>query len=136
MRGKKILFGISVLFYLGMILLSLSARRLYTASLPRVRIGYLEHRLFRVDGERAYLPAMPEELAKKELYSLKEVERNGELRYVAERLELCFGELQDGYYPVLEGINILSPLVVEGMEGLTEGQEVFLENEEELKSLY
>ena len=136
MRGKKILFGISVLFYLGMILLSLSARRLYTASLPRVRIGYLEHRLFRVDGERAYLPAMPEELAAKELYALTEVERNGELRYVAERLEPCFGERQDGYYPVLEGINILSPLVVEGMEGLTEGQEVCLENEEELKSLY
>lgn len=136
MRGKKILFGISVLFYLGMILLSLSARRLYTASLPRVRIGYLEHRLFRVDGERAYLPAMPEELAAKELYALTEVERNGELRYVTERLEPLFGEEQDGYYPVLEGINILSPLVVEGMEGLTEGQEVCLENEEELKSLY
>ena len=136
MRGKKILFGISVLFYLGMIVLSLSARRLYTASLPRVRIGYPEHRLFRVDGERAYLPAMPEELAAKELYALAEVERNGELRYVAERLEPLFGEWQDGYYPVLEGINILSPLVVEGMEGLTEGQEVCLENEEELKSLY
>ena len=136
MRGKKILFGISVLFYLGMILLSLSARRLYTASLPRVRIGYPEHRLFRVDGEQAYLPAIPEELAAKELYALTEVERNGELRYVAERLEPLFGEWQDGYYPVLEGINILSPLVVEGMEGLTGGQEVFLENEEELKSFY
>ena len=136
MRGKKILFGISVLFYLGVILLSLSARRLYTASLPRVRIGYPEHRLFRVDGEQAYLPAIPEELAAKELYALAEVERNGELRYVAERLEPLFGEWQDGYYPVLEGINILSPLVVEGMEGLTGGQEVFLENEEELKSFY
>jgi len=136
MRGKKILFGISVLFYLGMILLSLSARRLYTASLPRVRIGYPEHRLFRVDGEQAYLPAIPEELAAKELYALTEVERNGELRYVAERLEPLFGEEQDGYYPVMEGINILSPLVVEGMEDLTEGQEVCLENEEELKSLY
>lgn len=136
MRGKKILFGISVLFYLGMIVLSLSARRLYTAVLPRVRIGYPEHRLFRVDGEQAYLPAIPEELAAKELYVLAEVERNGELRYVAERLEPLFGEWQDGYYPVLEGVNILSPLVVEGMEGLTEGQEVCLENEEELKSLY
>ena len=135
MRGKKILFGISVFFYLGMIVLSLSARRWYTASLPRVRIGYPEHRLFRVDGEQAYLPAIPEELAAKELYVLAEVERNGELRYVAERLEPLFGEWQDGYYPVLEGINILSPLVVEGMEGLTEGQEVCLENEEELKSL-
>ena len=135
MRGKKILFGISAVFYLGMILLSLSAKRLYTASLPRVRIEYPEHRLFRVDGEQAYLPAIPEELAAKELYVLAEVERNGELRYEAERLEPCFGELQDGYYPVLEGVNILSPLVVEGMEDLTEGQEVFLENEEELKSL-
>ena len=137
MRGKKILFGISVLFYLGMIVLSLSARRLYTAVLPRVRIAYLEHRLFRVDGERAYLPAMPEELAAKELYALAEVERNGELRYSVSRLEnVRLGEEQDGYYPVLEGVNILSPLVVEGMEGLTEGQEVCLENEEELKSLY
>ena len=136
MRGKKILFGISVLFYLGVILLSLSARRLYTASLPRVRIGYPEHRLFRVDGEQAYLPAIPEELAAKELYVLAEVERNGELRFVTEGLEPLFGEWQDGYYPVLEGINILSPLVVEGMEGLTGGQEVFLENEEELKSFY
>ena len=135
MRGKKILFGISAVFYLGMIVLSLSAKRLYTASLVRVRICYPEQRLFRVDGERAYLTAIPEELAKKELYALTEVERNGELRYVAERLEPCFGELQDGYYPVLEGVNILSPLVVEGMEDLTEGQEVFLENEEELKSL-
>ncbi len=137
MQGKKILFGISVLFYLCMILLSLSARRLYTASLPRVRIGYPEQRLFLVDGERAYLPAVSEELAAKKLYCLTEVERNGELRYSVSRLEnVRLGEEQDGYYPVLEGVNILSPLVVEGMEGLTGGQEVCLENEEELKSLY
>lgn len=137
MEKKKLLFAVIGLFYFGMALLALIAKSLHTASLPRIHIGYLEQRMFWVEGNQAYLPALPRELCETELYYLSEEEKNGEVRYFARKMDsVSFGEEEDGYCPVLDGMSVLWPLITEGAEELTEGQEVFVENEEDLKSWY
>lgn len=135
MRKKTAVLVLSGLFYGAMLLLAVFAKKLHTATLPKVRIAYLEQKTFLTGEEREYLPALPEELYGKLLYSVTEEERNGELRYVARKLEgVHLGEEKDGYYPVLGGISSFTPLIVEGYEKPEEGREVFVENEEEIKS--
>ncbi len=135
MRKKTIILVVSGLFYLIMLLLAVFARKLHTAALPHVRIGYLEQKTFTVEEGRVYLPALPEELYGKPLYYVSEEEKNGEIRYVAKGLEATVAaEEQGGYYGVLDGISGFTALIVEGFEELEEGREVFVENEEEIKS--
>ncbi len=137
MGKKKLLFAVSVLFYFGMALLAVFAEKLHTASLTRVRIAYLEQRVFHAGESQSFLSALPRELCRTELYYLSEEEKNGEVRYIARKIEnLSLGEEEDGYCPVVDGMSALWPLITEGAEQLTEGQEVFVENEEDLKSWY
>lgn len=137
MRKKDILWAVNGLFYLVMLMLALFAKRIYTSSLPCVRIGYLERKTFVLDGESIFLTALPEELYGKTLYSVIKEEKNGENRFVVSKVQANIsGEKQNGYYPVLGGLSDFVMLVVEGMEELEEGREVFIENEEEIASWY
>lgn len=137
MRRKRILCLVSGLFYLCMAVLGISAKKLHTASLPNVCIGYLEQRSFFVEGNQDFLPALPQELYGTELYYLSEEEKNGEVRYIARKIEnLSLGEEEDGYYPVVDGMSAYWPVITEEAEELKDGQEVFVENEEDLKSWY
>ena len=135
MQKRRVLVAVSALFYLTMVLLAVFAKKLHTASLPRVRIGYLEQRIVTIDGKQQYLPVMPEELYGTDIYRISEEEKNGEIRYVARRIEVTVSdEPQKGYYAVLSGLNSYSTLIVGGFEALEEGREFFVENEEEIKS--
>lgn len=135
MRKKGVVFAISGLFYLMMLLLTLFAKKRYMASLPVVRIGYLEQRTFLTGEGQIYLPALPEELYGKTLYCIRMEEKNGEPRYIAREIRAVLsGEKENGYYAVSGGISGFVPLVLEASEELEEGREVFVENEEELKS--
>lgn len=135
MRKRTVLLAISGLFYAVLLLLTVFAKKLYTASLPRVKIGYLEQRAVTVGEERQYLPMLPEKLYGKTLFFVSAEEKNGEFRYVARALEATVAEeQQNGYYAVLDGINGFTALIVEGFEELEEGREVFVENEKEIKS--
>lgn len=135
MRKKKVLVAVSAVFYLAMALLAVFAKKLHTASLPSVRIGYLEQKTVTIDGKRQYLPALPQELYGKPLYFVSEEEKNGETRYVARRIEVTVSdEPQEGYYAVLSGVSSYTALIVEGFAELEEGREVFVVNEEEIKS--
>lgn len=135
MRKRTVLLIISGLFYGALLLLTVFAKKMYTASLPCVKIGYLEQRAVTVGEERQYLPMLPEKLYGKTLFFVSTEEKNGELRYVARALEATVAEQQiNGYYAVLDGINSFTALIVEGFEELEEGREVFVENEKEIKS--
>lgn len=137
MRRKRILCLVSGLFYLCMAVLGMFAKKLHTASLPKVRIGYLEQRSFWVEESQEFLPALPQELYGTVLYYLSEEEKNGEVRYIARKIEnLSLGGEVDGYYPVVDGMSAYWPVITEVAEELKEGQEVFVENEEDLKSWY
>ena len=135
MQKKRVLVAASAVFYLVLALLAVFAKKLHTASLPRVRIGYLEQKNVIVDGKQQYLPVLSEELYGTDIYCISEEEKNGEIRYVARRIEVTVSdEPQKGYYAVLSGLNSYSPLIVECFEVLEEGREVFVVNEEEIKS--
>ena len=135
MQKKKVLVAVSAVFYLAMALLAVFAKKLHTASLPTVRIGYLEQKTVTIDRERQYLPMLPQGLYGKPLYQVSVEEKNGEIRYVARYVEVTvYDELQVGYYAVLTGLDSYTPLIVEGVEALEDGGEVFVENEEEIKS--
>ena len=137
MGNKKLLFAVIALFYFGMALFAIFAKKIHTASLPRVRIGYLEQRVFAIGERQSFLPALPRELCGTELYYLSEEEKNGEMRYFARKMdELVIGEEENGYCPVTEGMSALWPLITDGAEELKDGQEVVVENEEDLKSWY
>ncbi len=135
MGRKKILFAVIVLFYFGMALLAVFAKKLHTASLSKVRIAYLEQRVFNVGESQSFLPALPREFLGTELYYLSEEEKNGEVRYIARSLDgVILGEEENGYCPVTDGMSAFWPLITVGTEKLKDGQEVFVENEEDLKS--
>lgn len=135
MHKKKVLVAVSAVFYLAMALLAVFAKKMHTASLPTVRIGYLEQKTVTIDEKRQYLPVLPEELHGKPLYQVSEEEKNGEIRYVARRIEITVAdEPKEGYYAVLSGGGSYTALIVEGFDELEEGKEVFVENEEEIKS--
>ena len=137
MRKRKLLFAVIVLFYFSMALLAIVAKKLHTASMPRVRIEYLEQRVFYVGESQTFLPALPRELCETELYYFSVEEKNGEVRYIARNLNgVTLGKEENGYCPVLDGMSAIWPLITTGAEQLTEGQEVFVENEEDLKSWY
>lgn len=135
MRKKRAVFVVGGVFYLVMFFLTLFAKRMHAASLPSVRIGYLEQRMFLTVGDGAYLPALPEELYGKKLYCISIEEKNGEPRYITREVRAVFsGEKEKGYYAVSGGISGFVPLVMEASGELKEGREVFVENEEEIKS--
>lgn len=135
MRKKAVILTFSALFYVAMLLLAVFAKKIHTAALPTVRIAYLEQKMFLLGEEREYLPALPEELHGRLLYYVSEEEKNGEIRYVARKLEnVQLGEKNGTYYPVQDGISSFVTLIVESDEALEEGKEVFVENEEEIKS--
>lgn len=137
MEKKRLFFAVSVLFYFGMAFLAVFAEKLHTASLTRVDITYLEQRVFHMGESQSIHLALPQELCETELYYLSEEEKNGEIRYIARRLDdVILGEEENGYCPVIEGMSALWPLITEGTEELKDGQEVFVENEEDLKSWY
>ena len=129
------LVAVSAVFYLALALLAVFAKKVHTAALPRVRIGYLEQKSVTIDGKQQYLPVLPEELYRTDIYRISEEEKNGEIRYVAWRIEVTVSdEPQGGDFAVLSGPDSYTPLIVEGFEALEEGREVLVENEEEIKS--
>lgn len=135
MQKKRVLVAVSAVFYLALALMAVFAKKVHTAALTHVRIGYLEQRNMRIDEKQQYLPAMPEELYGEVLYRVSEEEKNGEIRYVAREIRVTVADgPQEGYYGVLSGLDSYTPLIVEGDESLEDGREVFVENEEDIKS--
>ncbi len=133
--SKKILLVTCGLFYLSMILLTVCAKRTHTATLARVLIGYPEQMSFAEGETHTYLPAVPQELGENKLFYLVEEQKNGEMRFfVREAGDIILGEAEDGYCPVLGGFSAGWPLIMEHTEELTDGQEVFVENEEEYQA--
>lgn len=133
MHKKKVVLIVSVCFYLTMFVLALCSRRMYEEKLPKVRICYLEQMAFWEGEEYAYLPALPRALYNRPLYYVEVVEKNKEKCYIVKKVEqLVLGQENGGYYAVKDGVSAYVPLIVEPEGDFTEGQEVLVENEEEI----
>lgn len=133
MQKKKIILAISVCFYLAMAVLALTSRSVYEAGLPRVHICYLEQMAFWEDGAYSYLPALPKELAGQTLTYVTAEIRNKETHYVVKKADqVVLGAEKNGYYAVISGFSEYFALITESDGVLEEGQEVLVENEEEI----
>ena len=134
MCKRKVVLVISVCFYLAMCVLALCSRRMYQADMSVVKICYLEHRMFFEDGKHSYLPALPETFYNRPLYYVEVTMKNKEKIYTVRKAEnLVLGYENDGYYPI-KGDNMWAyrAVIVEPEGEFTEGQEVLVENEEEI----
>lgn len=127
--GRGILAAVSVLFYAGMLVLALGARRLHESRLPRVFVTEPEIIVFGEGGAWTASSALPEEMVTGgKLFVISEELVNGETRTVAREVtELLLGRTEDGYREILRGVNTMSQVIVGAWEGLSDGDEVLVE---------
>lgn len=129
---KRIVLIISVLFYAGMFFMTCTARTLHEAKLPHVKVLELEYELF-IDGEgnQSFGAAFPKEWYREgELYKISNVMINDEYRTIARRVEdLELGLENEEYYQVKNGIGANEKIIVDGLDKVTDGCEVYIEDE-------
>lgn len=76
----------SVLFYMGMLLLTVVGRVVHNDGLPKVRGQYPEMFLFRDGEETVYKPGLPISLKDQLVFQIVCREKNGEKRYFAKQI--------------------------------------------------
>lgn len=130
---KKILFGITVLFFTGMLFLTLFAEPLHNASLPKVTVSRPEQRPFPYeytleDGAVSIGSiqkiAVPKTMLESGVYVLYSAEKNGTRRDFVRLAPVQTGEERDGYVEIVSGIVFSDRIVTESTEELYDGCEV------------
>ena len=132
MGKKKLIAAVSIVFYAGMLILALVARSLHESRLPKVTVTFQEIKTFRTEGIDSFSPALPQEIAESgRLFIISEEVINGEIRRIArEASGLETGGLSaDGYREFTNGISTLTQVIVDGREGLSDGEEVLVKGE-------
>lgn len=134
---KVTLLVISALFYVGMLLFTVVARKVHEAGLPKVTGCYPEMYSYSDGATSGFKAGIPLYLKDKPLFQIAVREKNGELRYYAELVtEFEVLEEQEEVYLVDGGVNSYQMIISEGMEAVEDGSEVVLLNEEDFKSWY
>ncbi len=126
-----ILVVVSVLFYAGMLVLALGARRLHESSLPRVDVVKPEIIVFGAGETWKVSSALPEEMVTDgTLFVVSQELVNGEIRMVARKVaDLLLGQTEDGYREIIRGVDAMSQVIVDAGEELSDGDEVLLKEE-------
>ena len=126
---KRIVLIISILFYVVMAVLSLTARKIHNANLPQVEVMELKSDIFyNEDGSHSFGVSLP-----KELYNDGVVYRvtteiiNKEFRYIARLAQnIEFGEENFTCYEVKDGLFYNDKIIISSLEGITDGCEVYI----------
>lgn len=131
---KWIVLIASVLFYAFMLVLTFTARGLHEASLPWVKVTTIgTHTFTDENGEQVYSIALPKDIYdSRTIYQVTTDIVNGEWRQVAHLLnpdQVQVGLSDYGYYEILKGLYYYNLIITDGLEGLTDGCEVYIENE-------
>ena len=132
---KKILLILTVLFFAGMLFLTLFAEQMHNASLPKVTVSHPEQKLFPYEytdengelqtgfAQKLVVPAvMPEN----GVYILYYAEKNGTKRSFVRKAPVQTGEEQDGYVEIVSGLMFSDRIVIESTEALYDGCEVMV----------
>lgn len=136
MNKKKPLIFITLLFFSGMLFLTLTAKKFYIASLPHVKARPLNKESFTLEKksdlgnityERTSL-GLPKYLYNADaIYKISTIIKNGEQRYIAIKLSnVSIGSSNADYYQVLNGISNTDIIILEGYEKLEDGHEVYI----------
>lgn len=129
---KRIVLIISVLFYAGMFFMTCTARALHEAKLPHVKVLNLEYELFiDEEGNQSFGAAFPKEYYQEgEIYKISNVMINDEYRTIARRVDgLELGMENEKYYQVKNGIGSSEPIIVDGLDNVVDGGEVYIVEE-------
>lgn len=130
---KKILLIITIIFFAGMLLLTLFAEPLHNASLPKVTVSRPEQRPFPYEytdenGEprtgSIQKIAVPKPMLEDGIYVVYSAEKNGTKRDFVRRAPVQTGEERDGYVEIVSGIMFSDRIVTESTEELYDGCEV------------
>ena len=130
-RKKKVIVAVSILFYSGMLVLALGARRQHEGSLPQVTVTVPRIKIFGEGELMSAASALPEKIAGSgTLFLVSEEMINGELRMIAREVaELELGRVSDGYREIVSGVSAFSKVIVDGKERLRDGDEVLVKGE-------
>lgn len=130
---KKILLGITILFFAGMLFLTIFAEKIHESSLPNVTVSRPEQRLFPYEyvdenGEpqtgSAQKIAVPKEMLEDGVYVVYSAEKNGTKRDFVRLDPVQTGEERDGYVEIISGIMFSDRIVTERSGELYDGAEV------------
>lgn len=133
-RRKIWIFWGMVLFYLGMLLLTVTGRRVHDARLPKVRGIYPEMFSYSDGVSTSYQPGLPNQLKNQPVFRIVCREKNGEERYYAKQVtDMEALEERGDVFLVGGELNGYQMIICEGMENVRDGSEVLLINEEDLK---
>lgn len=124
---KKITLIVGAVFYLGILVLSITAKQIHIAMLPKVTVVNLGTKVF---GDNANI-ALPKELYdNKTVYILTKEIVNGEERCIANEVtDLVLGQSDATDYEVIQGILFIDQVITSGQELLQNGCEVHVESE-------
>lgn len=143
MRGKKITLIATAFFYILMLIFSVSARKIHLARLPRVKATDVKFEIFEreeqeEDNEAGNWNAnmdydmeigIPKDIYDShELYILSSEMINGEIRTVVRNVteEVEIGRSNEESYEVLKGLYGLNEIIIEGLENIQDGCEVYV----------
>ncbi|WOO36612.1 hypothetical protein R2R35_22930 [Anaerocolumna sp. AGMB13020] len=151
MNSRKKILVVTGVFYLIMLVLTLSGRSVHNALLPKVTVTSLEYEKFPVSNDIKNGKKLSEEQQKgkksfdqpqefdlkigipkniyknKKVYIITIMTVNGEERTLAREVqELITGRVGETCYEVVSGLSALDQIVVTGQEDLFDGREVYV----------
>jgi len=147
-HGKKpwlILVLLSLFFYGGMLLLTITAKDIHATRLPKVTASRPEKQNFTyfVTVENATiersssLTALPKDMVDSgKVFRLQSVPENDFTYYYAQQLTVTIDETKenDDYYAISDGLMFGETIIMSGYETLKDGDEVNLIKEKLVKS--
>ncbi|MCM1333595.1 MAG: hypothetical protein NC084_08775 [Bacteroides sp.] len=130
---KKILLLLTILFFAGMLFLTLFAETIHTASLPTVTTARPEQKPFPYEyfdengapqtGSMTKT-AVSEAMLESGVYVIYSADKNGTKRDFVRLVPIQTGEHRDGYAEVISGISFSDRIVTEYDGELYDGAEV------------
>lgn len=121
----KVCLALTLLFFIGMTVLTFTARDIHNSRLPHVTAKRLTRELFG-DGFTRKL-ALPKELTEGDgVFIITSRIINGEKRDIARRVVLTTGQEDEEFYEVTGGIMGNELVIIESDRGLRDGDEVFV----------
>lgn len=126
-KHKTIILSVAtILFLLAMSFLSLSARHIHNATLPKVTTSRPQSMLFPTeDGELTQSFVIEKSRYDKgETYIIYTRQKNGEERSFVRSINITIGREKDGYYEVISGVDSRDRLVTEWDGSIYDGCEV------------
>ena len=132
---KKLLTAITVLFFAAMLFLTISARAIHNVSLPQVTaeklpsvpfpFEYTDESGNEMTGTKSAL-AIRTELLDSDIFIMYQREKNGDMRYYVQLVEIETGTEYNGFTEVLSGIGYGDKVVISTNSELYDACEVFL----------